>query len=68
MTDQRFDVVEWDGTIHSVTANGHQVVTVKYCDNVVHEVTRNYFERVMQAKSVLHTDPFHHVEGCKCKK
>ena len=68
MTNQRFDVIEWDGTVHSVTSIGDQVVAVRYCDGVVHEVTRNYFDRVMKAKAVLRTDPFHHVEGCKCKK
>jgi len=84
MAGERFDIIEWDGTTHSVTAEfafeseqdrdflGNTVfdrkVAVRYCDGVVHEVTWDYFTRVMKAKAVLHTDPFHHVEGCKCKK
>ena len=65
---QRYDVIEWDGSIRSVFASGHALIKVEYCGGTIHEVTRNHFERVMQAKLRLRTDPFFHVEGCRCKK
>ena len=47
---QRYDVIEWDGTIHSVFASGHALIKVAYCGGTIHEVTKNYFEKVLQAK------------------
>lgn len=64
---QRYDVREWDGTLRSVFASGKVLIKVEYCGGTVHEVTKNYFEKVLLATKKLPTDPFYHVEGCRCK-
>ena len=76
------DVVEWDGTRHTVKTEkaGPNHIAVIYCDGEIHVVSRNYFFHSMKARvhhfshTLLHSNgsssrhraAFWHTSGCDC--